>query len=158
MMCRALSSQKGFSLIRFVLFLMVLLGFVILVLALLPDLRGKVLDVINQLSDRAREILKTVWAKVAAPLKKVGDWVARKIEDFKDWWYCYKNPDKCKRDGDGSRAVPLSVEWFQDMYLLIQLAEDQDYDMSKVKSLLDKCQIFAIFDTYESVEEALNSF
>jgi anti-sigma B factor antagonist len=28
----------------------------------------------------------------------------------------------------------------------------------KVRSLLDKCKIFAIFDTYETVEEALNSF
>lgn len=28
----------------------------------------------------------------------------------------------------------------------------------KVKSLLDKCQMFAIFDTYETVEQALNSF
>ena len=28
----------------------------------------------------------------------------------------------------------------------------------KVRSLLDRCKMFAIFDTYETVEEAINSF
>lgn len=28
----------------------------------------------------------------------------------------------------------------------------------KVKSLLEKCMVFAVFDTYETVEDALNSF
>ncbi len=134
MMCRSFSSQRGFSLVRIVLVLVVL---VLAILYFLPYIGGDAFTVINQLSSKAKSVINGLVAKVTGIGKTLSEkWeplkerISRKIEDIKDWWYRYRH----KEEPTTSRALA----WDQDMAELIKLAQEQGYDMKEVIALRDR--------------------
>ncbi len=89
------------------------------------------------ITEKVSGVFKTVGEK----LKPVQERLSRKIADLRDWWFCYKNPDRCGADNlDNFDAFvrKRALTWVQDMHLLIELAEEQKYDMGDVKALLDR--------------------
>lgn len=148
MMVSRLSAQKGFSLIRLVVFLVILAVFGLAILSFLPRIGGSSFDVVNQITSKAQSVMSGLTQKVSGvftsigdKLRPVGEGLSRKIEDLSDWWYCYKNPERCGTEdisNFGEFARKRALTWAQDMNLLIDLAEEQNYDMSEVKTLLDR--------------------
>jgi hypothetical protein len=137
MMCRAFSSQKGFSLIMFAMTLVILIVVGLAILSFLPRIGGTSLDVINQITSRARSVVGGMTEKASELVKKldpVKERLSRKLEDLKDWWFRYKNKDTINSEGFKSR----SLTWVGDMQLLIDLAKEQGYDMSEVIYLMDR--------------------
>lgn len=136
---RSCSSQKGLSLIKLILVLLTLLGFLVVVFAILPRLapNSGVVEIVNQLSQRAQNIMGGITGKftalgdtLGAKFESVRDRVTRKIDDFKDWWYRYKTRGKTTR----------SVDWDRDMAELIALGKEYGYEMKEVVALWDLYQ------------------
>ena len=134
MVYTSLTSQKGFSLIRFVIILVILAAFALVVLNFLPRIGGGVFDVINQIGYRAKRVVNGLISKVTgigAKLAPIKERLARLIEDLKDRWYRYKGAEEFT-----SRAL----EWDTDMNLLIDLAQENGYNMQEVLKLRSQYQ------------------
>ena len=148
MMCKTFSSQKGISLIKILVFLVAIIFLAIWVLSLLPRVGGGSLDIVNQITSKAKNVMGGITQKVSGVFQSIGGklqpvltGLSRKIADLRDWWFCYKNPDQCGADNLNNFsefAKKRALTWVQDMHLLIELAEEQKYNMGDVKALLDR--------------------
>lgn len=134
MMCRRFDSQKGFSLIRFILLLVILGAAALIVLSFLPRVGGGTFDVINQISSKAKNVVSGITSRIAALPSKLEP-LAEKIEfliaEIKDRWYWYQHKDD-------PEVQSRSMQWDQDMDLLIKLAEEQGYDMGPVREMRNR--------------------
>jgi tetratricopeptide (TPR) repeat protein len=135
MLCRTFSPQKGFSLVRLLIPLVIL---ALLILYFLPTIGGNAFTVLNQLSYRARSVINGLLAKLSGVKDVLAEkWrvialkIERKIEDIEDWYYRYKHKDE-------PRSRALVGDWRQDMQYLIELAQEEGYNMGDVILLLDR--------------------
>jgi tetratricopeptide (TPR) repeat protein len=134
MVYTSLTSQKGFSLIRIVILLVILAVAALVVLNFLPRIGGGTFDVINQIVYKAKSVVNGLISKITgigAKLAPIKEKLARLIEDLKDRWYRYRG-----EEGFTSRAL----EWDADMNLLIDLAEENGYNMKEVLKLRNQYQ------------------
>jgi hypothetical protein len=138
MMRRSLTSEKGFSLVKFVILLVILAVVALAVLNFLPQIGGGSFDVINQLGYKAKSVINNITSKIAgigdtlsSKLATIREKLSRAIEDLKDWWY---------RQQHKGEPTSRALEWSGDMNELIKLAKDQGYDMSQVSLLWDRYQ------------------
>ena len=102
----SLNSQKGFSLIRFTILLVILAAAALAVLSFLPRIGGGTFDVINQIGYKAKSVVNGLINRVkgiGAKLTPIKEKLARIIEDLEDRWYRYKAGE----EGFTSRAL----EW-----------------------------------------------
>jgi len=133
MVYRSLTSQKGFSLIRLTILLLILVGLVLGILNFLPHIGGGAFDVINQIAYKAKSVINGVTSTIAGiggKLAPIRERLSRIIEDIKDWWYRYKNKDEITT----SRAL----DWGGDMKELLDLARENGYNMREVILLWDR--------------------
>ncbi len=140
-------THKGFSLIRFVVLLVILAVFGLSILSFLPRIGGSSFDIVNQITSKAKSVMggftqkvSGVFQSIGAKLQPIQERLSRKLEDLGDWWYCYKNPDRCGGDlGNFNEfAKTRALTWSQDIHQLIELAEEQGYNMREVRTLFDQ--------------------
>lgn len=137
MMGKTFPAQKGFSLIKFVIVLVILALFGLAILSFLPRIGGTSFDVINQIASKARSVmsgLRQSIKSIGARLEPYQERLSRKLEDLGDWWYRYKHKDEMNTEVAKSRAL----SWAQDMQFLIDLAKEQGYNMTPVLLLFDQ--------------------
>jgi hypothetical protein len=134
MICRSFTSQRGFSLFRFLIMLVI---FVLAILYFLPRIGGDTFTVINQISAQAKAVINDLISKlsgVRATFSEewsiLGEKVSKKIGDLKDWLR--------RIQGKGALTQTRGMDWEADMQMLIELSEEQDYKMEEVRLLRDQ--------------------
>jgi tetratricopeptide (TPR) repeat protein len=141
MLRRLRPSQRGLSLIRFVLWLIILTFAVLYVLSKLPNLGGTSTQILNQLINQAKQIVSGLFAKLQNLLPWFKEqWaigkttLSRKIVEIK-YWLCERHIlTGCKPPTD-EEAI-----WTSDMKALIDFAEKEGFDMSSASALWQKYQ------------------
>jgi hypothetical protein len=133
MMCRYVRSQRGFSIIKTLLFLIVLVG---VALYFLPHIGGDTFSVVNQISGRVKGIgsvlssrVKLLTSKLSTSFEGMTTKVSRRLEELLDRLNLKKL---------AAQIAEVREEWETDMTTLIDTSKSRGFDMGQVQQSYDE--------------------
>ncbi len=124
-MSRYIASQKGFSLVKMLVALLVVVG---IALYFMPQIGGDTFTVINQLSDRAKGIGNLLGSKVRLLTGKIGATTEGLSVRFSDQLAGIL--DKLHLKGLAKELKSVKEEWQKDMQMLIGASKSRGFDMN----------------------------
>ncbi len=124
-MSRYVASQKGFSLVKMLVALLVVAG---IALYFMPQIGGDTFTVINQLSDRAKGIGNLLGSKFRLLTNTIGATTEGLSVRFSDQLAGIL--DKLHLKGLAKELKSVKEEWQKDMQMLIGASKSRGFDMS----------------------------
>ena len=133
MMCRYFASQKGFSLVRLLLILVIVAG---AALYFMPTVGGDTFTVINQLSERVKGIVNVISGNARLLSAKFGesfDGISGRLTET-----TANLLDKLNFKQLSSRLKAIKEEWQRDMQKLINASRARGFDMAPIEQSYDE--------------------
>ena len=133
MMCRYLSSHKGFSLVKILLFIVILAG---AILYFLPHVGGDTFTVVNQIGDRVKGIVNNLKSKVAVLKNSLSNGldsatvkISRKLADILD---------KLNMKKLAAQLEGVQQAWREDMEALLEASRSRGFNVNSTQQMYDE--------------------